>query len=255
MAKSIPGQSSMFDRMNYEGSASAISSPESADGATLCGSLDGPTIPLCGPALAPASRSVWRGKGKAQTIRATFGQRGFHSSESANLQRSLVSRLRVRMAGSGSTLFSLTWKELTTPSGRVISQLRALGHRTSVSDSGLSPTPSATDDRLERRARVAQDVYRTDTGTIRRRNSNGTSSNLGLAGLAIYPTPTVDDADNSTLPPSQAIRDNIPGHLLRAGFTGELNPALSRWLMGYPREWDDCAVTAMPSSRKSRRSS
>lgn len=39
------------------------------------------------------------------------------------------------------------------------------------------------------------------------------------------------------------------------GGSGVPNPRWIAWLMGYPAEWDDCAVTAMQSFPKSRRRS
>ena len=45
------------------------------------------------------------------------------------------------------------------------------------------------------------------------------------------------------------------GSLAEMASGGPLNPAHSRWLMGYPVAWDACAPMATPSSRKRRQSS
>lgn len=87
--------------------------------------------------------------------------------------------------------------------------------------------------------------------------------NLAL-GKGKMPDGTVikaaDGRQIGLLPDNTPARITADGQMLTGSSAGmesggQLNPAHSRWLMGYPPAWDDCAVTAMPSSRKPQRSS
>jgi len=126
--------------MTFENSRNAISSPASASGPTLFDWADGPTTDPSGPAPAPASPFPAPGSAAEQPTPDTSGRRGYASSASAALRKSLASRLQARTVSAGPTLYKLTWKERTTPAGLSIPALRATARRTSGKGSVSQPT-------------------------------------------------------------------------------------------------------------------
>lgn len=262
-------------------SPSATSSLESAAGHSRCEWRDGLTAVQCGRGVAPANLSARQAKALGFLMSGTFGRHFTGSSASASLQSSLESKLRARMASSGSTLYTLTWKHRATPSGLQICALRASAPRTSDSGSTGWPTPTTRDwkdggnpdvnvplNALLGRVAWLAGWNTPDTTMTQAKsrppvigNRKPTDPQVSLADqafhLAGWPTPMMMDVVSCLAGPT---RLTASGELLTgsdAGMEsgGQLNPAHSRWLMGYPPEWDACGVTAMPSSRKSRPSS
>ena len=215
--------------MTLKDTSTFTSSPESADGLSLFGSPDGPMIDPSGPAHAPVSRSAVPARGRAKPTSATSGPRCSGSSASVALQSSLESRLRPRLDTVGSMEYSQTWREKATPAGRSYWAHTASARRTSGSGATGWPSPTVEDE---------------------------------LCGaLTGWATPTSrDHKDTGCL-------DNVPVNCLlgrqvalspaETGSTAasRLNPRFSLWLIGFPVAWASCGEQAMPSCRKSRRSS
>jgi hypothetical protein len=145
------------------------------------------------------------------------------------------------------------------PSLPHVCQLAASGLRTADTDFSGWPTATTRDGKGGYQGgRLRKGKISTDTLDV-------------TAQLASWPTPVVMDA-NSSARHGYMIKGHagttmldaarLAGWPTQAGAiaigspagttnTGQLNPAHSRWLMGYPVAWDDCAPTVTPSSRKS----
>lgn len=245
---------------------------------------------LFGQAVAPVSPLVPQGSSVAQRMSATYGLRSSVSSESASLQQSLANRLQERLDSRGSTMFTLTWKEQVTPLRRRICRLAASVPRTDDNGYGGWPTPntpsggrSVSIEKMDATGRTVDGKKHTASlehavkfvawptpmaGTPAQNGNNEAGNNDSsrrTVELAQWATPTTRDwKDGATTLENTPVNSLLGRQVIGAtsnGFTaqtekrGQLNLAFSRWLMGYPAEWDDCAPTAMPSSRKSRQSS
>jgi hypothetical protein len=125
------------------------------------------------------------------------------------------------------------------------------------------PTPVANDDNKSVEA---------DLAMKKRMGGNRTAitSLQVMAQMATWKTPNAPrahDSDNTAGRgyaskkqqdlPDQVVSvvggETLTGSGAATRSIGQLNPAHSRWLMGYPTAWDDCAATVTLSSRKSRR--
>jgi hypothetical protein len=308
----------MSSQMTLPDLPSATSLPESAGGHLPCASLESRRLRDAGRAVLRASLSVWLDEVSGKETNVTWLRPFSTSSQSVVLNCYLASRLeRQSQKTIGSTLYSLSWKSMTTPAGRWLYQLQASTPRTREIGFTLAawPTAAASDpsgggsgkNAMEKMLGIKRPSGHSKSTSLRDfvqlaswptasatdgkggyqggriRNGKISLDRLDVvAQLSTWPSPCAQNGEiNPIRDPlkviarrkagrqqnlqdvvslCEAVRITATGEVLTgcsAGMdaSGQLNPAHSRWVMGFPPVWDDCAVTAMQSSHQSPQSS
>ncbi len=204
----------MLSLPNSPVTLNATSSPVSEDGVMLSNSQDGPKIGPYGLDPALANLSARQAKELGLLMSGTYGRRSSISSLTGNLLLFLANRLPIKKGSPGSILFKLIWKTQITPQRRLIFALQAWGLRTSGKECSGWQSPRARADAGGQRWKMNQTRNLEDQARI-----------YGLQhGLTVLEVSQMS-----------------------------LSAKFCRRLMGYPKEWDDCADMVMLSSRKLRR--